>query len=85
MKTVLAGAVLAASLAAPFATALPAAAQRIDIGPGGPSLDLRSRAQRERDYHRDAYRRTRDYDRGDSYRRERFDDGPRRGRRDYDY
>ena len=84
MKTVLlAGAVLAATLAAPVATAVPAAAQRIDLGPGGPSVDLRSRAQRERD--RD-YRRARDYDRGDYYRRERYDDDrPRRMRRDYGY
>lgn len=84
MKTVLlAGAVLAATLAAPVATAVPAAAQRIDLGPGGPSVDLRSRAQRERD--RD-YRRARDDDRGGYYRRERYDDDrPRRMRRDYGY
>ena len=86
-RTTLAGALLAATLALPVATAGPAAAQRIDIGPGGPSIDLRSRAQRERDYERrDAYRRARDYDRGDYYRRERYDDDrPRRLRRDYGY
>ena len=48
MKTLLAGAVLAASLA----SVVPAAAQRIEIGPDGPSVDLRSRAQRERDFRR---------------------------------
>ena len=42
MKTLLAGAILAASLA----TVVPASAQRIDIGPDGPSVDLRSRGQR---------------------------------------
>lgn len=45
-------------------------AQTIDFGRGGPSLDLRSNKQRERDYQRDEYRRDqlrsdRGYDRRD--------------------
>ncbi len=85
MKSILFGAVIAASIA----SVVPAAAQRIDIGPGGPSIDLRSRAQRERDfrreeYRRDEYRRARD-DRG-YFRNERYEDrGGRRLRRDYGY
>ena len=80
MKTLLAGAVLAASLA----SVVPAAAQRIDIGPGGPSVDLRSRAQRDRDFRRDEYRRDR-YDDDRLYRRQRFDDDRPIGRRGYGY
>lgn len=79
MKTVLAGAVVAAALA----SVVPAAAQRLDIGPDGPRVDLRSRAQRERDFQRDEYRR--DRDREDRlYRRQRFDDD-RPTRRGYGY
>jgi len=91
MKTLIVGAALAVAFGATVAGTVPAAAQRIDIGPGGPSLDLRSRAQRERDFRReefrrDEYRRTRDYDRRGLYRGESFgDDRPRRGRRDYGY
>ncbi|MCJ2051848.1 hypothetical protein [Methylobacterium sp. J-070] len=70
MKTLLAGAVLAASLA----TVVPAAAQRIDIGPDGPSVDLRSRGQRERDFRREDYRHDRARDEDRYYRRERFED-----------
>ncbi|WP_336487536.1 hypothetical protein [Methylobacterium nigriterrae] len=81
MKTLLAGAVIAASIA----SVVPAAAQRIDVGPGGPSIDLRSRAQRERDFRREEYRRDRDDDRR-LYRRERFDDRrDRYERRGYGY
>ncbi|WP_267357036.1 MULTISPECIES: hypothetical protein [unclassified Methylobacterium] len=80
MKTLLAGAILAASLA----SVVPAAAQRIDIGPDGPSLDLRSRGQRERDFRRDEYRRDRaDEDR--MYRRQRYDDDRPVVRRGYGY
>ncbi|MFD0937348.1 hypothetical protein ACFQ12_19495 [Methylobacterium trifolii] len=81
MKTFLASAVIAASVA----SVVPAAAQRIDIGPGGPSLDLRSRGQRERDYRREEYRRDRAYDDRRLYRQERFDDDRRMGRRGYGY
>lgn len=81
MKTVLAGAVLAASLL----TVVPASAQRIDIGPGGPSVDLRNRAQRERDYDRMDARRDRDRDRR-LYREQRYEDrGERSSRRGYGY
>jgi hypothetical protein len=73
MEALLAGAVVVASLA----SIVPASAQRIDLGPGGPSVDLRSRGERERDYRRDEYRRDRDDRR--LYRTERFDDD-RRGR-----
>ena len=72
MKTLLAGAILAASLA----TVVPASAQRIDIGPDGPSVDLRSRGQRDRDIRREEYRRDRDRADDDDrmYRRQRFED-----------
>jgi hypothetical protein len=70
MKTLLAGAILAASVA----TVVPAAAQRIDIGPDGPSVDLRSRGQRERDFRREEYRRDRAADEDRYYRRQRFED-----------
>ncbi|MGU3540867.1 hypothetical protein [Methylobacterium sp. A54F] len=82
MKTFLAG---AAILAATFTTTVPASAQRIDLGYGGPSIDLRSRGQRERDYNREVSRRDRYEDRG-YYRRERYDDDRGRyNRRGYDY
>ena len=41
-------------------------AQTVDIGPGGPSIDLRSSRQRDRDFQRDEVRRDRDYDRRSS-------------------
>lgn len=41
-------------------------AQSVDIGPNGPSIDLRSNRQRDRDVQRDDYRRDRDYDRRSS-------------------
>jgi hypothetical protein len=91
MKTLIAGAALAVAFGATVAGTVPASAQRIDIGPGGPSIDLRSRGQRERDFRReefrrDEYRRTRDYDRPGLYRGESYDgDRPRRSRRDYGY
>ncbi|MDP4021571.1 hypothetical protein Q8W71_02960 [Methylobacterium sp. NEAU 140] len=69
MKTLLAGAVLAASLVG----VVPASAQRIDVGPGGPSIDLRSRGERERDFRREEYRRDRDAE-DRYYRRQRFED-----------
>ena len=80
MKTLLAGAIVAASLS----SVVPASAQRIDIGPGGPSIDLRSRGQRERDYQREEYRRDRDAE-DRNYRRQRYDDDRRVYRRGYDY
>ncbi len=91
MKTFILGAALAGTLGASLAGTTPASAQRIDIGPDGPSIDLRSRGQRERDFRReefrrDEYRRTRDYDRRGLYRGESYDDDrPRRYRRDYGY
>ncbi len=79
MKTILAGTILAASVT----LTVPASAQRIDIGPGGPSVDLRSRAQRERDYDRAEMRRDRERR---MYREQRYDDRPDRSRRrGYDY
>ena len=81
MKTLLAGAVLAASLA----SVVPATAQRIDIGPDGPSVDLRSRGQRERDFRREEYRRDRAYDEDRMYRRQRYDDDRPVVRRGYGY
>ncbi|WP_233382877.1 hypothetical protein [Methylobacterium sp. C25] len=76
MKIMLAGSILAATMAA----AVPASAQRITIGPDGPGVDLRSRGQRERD--REWARR----DREDSYyRQQRFRDHDRGYRRGYDY
>lgn len=79
MKTLLAGAIVAASIA----STAPAVAQRIDIGPGGPSIDLRSRGQRERDFQREEYRRDREAERRAYYRRERFRDDDRGDRRVY--
>ncbi len=70
MKTFLVGAVMAISLTG----VVPAAAQRIDIGPDGPSVDLRSRGQRARDVRRDAFRPDRNHDRRGLYRTERYDD-----------
>lgn len=83
MKTILAGAVLAASIAS--VAPLPASAQTIGIGPDGPTVDLRSRGQRERDFRREQMRRDRDYDRP-LYRTERYDDDRgRMYRRNRDY
>ena len=81
MKTLLAGAILAASLA----SVVPATAQRIDIGPDGPSVDLRSRGQRERDFRREEYRRDRADEEDRMYRRQRFDDDRPVVRRGYGY
>jgi len=82
MKTLLAGAILAASLA----SVVPATAQRMDIGPDGPSVDLRSRGQRERNFRREEYRRDRAADDEDRmYRRQRFDDDRPVVRRGYGY
>ncbi len=80
MRTLLAGAIVAASLA----SVVPASAQSIEIGPGGPSIDLRSRGQRERDYRREEYRRDREAE-DRYYRRQRYDDDRRSYRRGYDY
>lgn len=41
-------------------------AQTVDIGPGGPSIDLRSNRQRDRDFQREEFRRDRDDDRRSS-------------------
>ncbi|GJD48302.1 hypothetical protein OPKNFCMD_1019 [Methylobacterium crusticola] len=82
MKTMLAGAILAATVI----SAVPASAQIVDIGPGGPSIDLRSRGQRERDYQRAEMRRDRDFDRRPMYREERYREDRGYGRRrDYGY
>jgi len=81
MKTLLAGAIVLASIA----SAAPAVAQRIDIGPGGPSIDLRSRGQRERDFQREEYRRDREAERRSYYRQERYRDERRAYRRGYEY
>ncbi|GBU17749.1 MULTISPECIES: hypothetical protein [Methylobacterium] len=80
MKPILASAILAVTVLG----AAPASAQSIGIGPDGPRIDLRSRAQRERDYDRAMMRRDRDYDRG-LYRSQRYDDDRRGYRRDYGY
>lgn len=83
MTTLFAGTVVAATMIA----AAPASAQSITIGPDGrPGIDLRSRAQRERDYDRQMRMRDRD----DYYREQRFRDRDRYdrrgyGRRNYDY
>lgn len=53
MKTILATSLLTVGL---FAT-VPASAQRLEIGPDGPSIDTRSRGQRERDIERGELRR----------------------------
>ncbi|MCJ2014906.1 hypothetical protein [Methylobacterium sp. J-076] len=78
MKTLLAGAIVVALIAG----AVPASAQRIDIGPGGPSIDLRSRGERERDFRREEYRRDREVERR-AYHRERFMDDRRGDRGEY--
>lgn len=70
MKIPRAGAVLAAS----FASLVPAAAQRIDLGPDGSIVDLRPRARSERDFRREAYRRDRVYAEDRLSRRQRYDD-----------
>lgn len=85
MRTLLAGAIVAASLA----SIAPASAQSFEIGRDGPRIDLRSQAQRERDYdrrmmRRDEYRRSRDADDG-YYRRQRYNDDRPVYRRGYDY
>jgi len=43
-------------------------AQSIEFGRGGPSVDLRSERQRERDFRHDDYRRDRDFDRRRAFR-----------------
>ncbi|AWN44383.1 hypothetical protein DK389_05435 [Methylobacterium durans] len=58
MKVLLASSVLAVGLLA----AGPVSAQSIEVGPGGPSVDFRSRGQRERDI--DRVERRRDIERG---------------------
>ena len=61
------------------AAPLGAQAQTIDLGRGGPQIDLRSKAQRQRDYQREDYRR-------EMYRRDRDRDlttGSVRRYRDY--
>ncbi len=60
-------------------------AQTIELGPRGPSIDLRSRGERERDFRREQYRRDREAERR-YYRRERYRDegyGDRYERREY--
>ena len=55
-----------------------ASAQTIDLGRGGPSIDLRSDRQRERDYERRELRRESEYDRR-GYDRRDFSTGNGRG------
>ncbi|WP_407527302.1 hypothetical protein [Methylobacterium oryzisoli] len=82
MKKLLTGTILIATVA----MAVPASAQVIDFGRGGPSVDLRSRGERERDFRRDEMRRDRDVERRRYYREQRFRDEDRGyGRRDYRY
>ena len=76
MKKLFVGIVLAATVA----SAMPASAQRIDIGPGGPSIDMRSRGERARDERREDYLRESDRDRR-MYRQERYDDRGERSER----
>ena len=77
LTTLLAGTLVAATMIA----AVPASAQSITIGPDGrPGLDLRSRAQRDRDDSREMRRRDRD----GYYREQRFRDRDRYERRGYD-
>ena len=66
-------------LSAPLITSTPSAAQSIDIGPGGPRIDLRDRRERARDEVREDRRRDRGIERHREYREER-----RRDRRDDD-
>ena len=78
MKSIVAGSLLAVGLL----SAAPSLAQSIQIGPGGPDIDLRSRRQRERDMDReDARREMRREERRDMRREDRRrdfdDDGPR--------
>lgn len=87
MKKLLTGTILIATIA----MAVPASAQVIDLGRGGPSIDLRSRGERERDFRRQEYRRQemrrdRDIERRGYYREQRFRDEDRGyGRRNYRY
>ncbi len=64
-------------------TTAPSFAQSIDIGPGGPSIDLRSRRERQRDFDREEARREDRREMRREMRRRDFDDddrpGPRRG------
>jgi hypothetical protein len=53
MKAILASSLLALGLLA----AAPASAQRLEIGPDGPSVDMRSRDGRDRDFERREMRR----------------------------
>ncbi|ACL55590.1 hypothetical protein [Methylobacterium nodulans] len=66
MKTFLVTAVCAVGI---FSIS-PASAQNIEIGPGGPSVDFRSRGERERDIERQEMRRDRAIERRREYRRE---------------
>lgn len=77
MKKLFVGIVLAATMV----SAVPASAQRIDIGPGGPSIDMRSRGERARDNRREDFRRENDRDRR-MYREQRYNDDDRGGRRE---
>ena len=74
MKYFLAGSLLAVSLL----SVVPASAQGLQIGPDGPSIDLRSRRQRERDMDREVERREM---RREQRRRDQDDDDDRPRRR----
>lgn len=75
MKLIIAGSLVAIGLF----SAAPASAQRFEIGPNGPGVDLRSRRERERDMDReDARREMRREERREMRRRDDDDDRPRR-------
>lgn len=74
MKSIVAGSLIAIGLL----SAAPSFAQSIQIGPGGPDIDLRSRGQRERDMDREEARREERREmRREERRRDFDDDGPR--------
>ncbi|KAB1071524.1 hypothetical protein F6X51_19645 [Methylobacterium planeticum] len=80
MKAIFAGSLVVIGLIG----ATPAFAQSIDIGPGGPSIDLRSRRERERDIDREEARRDmRREERREMRRRDMQDDDVDRPRRGY--
>lgn len=59
MRSILAASLLAGTLlgVSPAILSMPASAQTIEIGPGGPSVDMRSRGERRRDEVREDMRR----------------------------
>lgn len=79
MKIILAGSLVALGLIG----AQSASAQSIDIGPGGPSIDLRSQRQRDRDDDREEARREERREIRREERRREFEDDDDRPRRRY--